>query len=413
MLREATEPRPWPAPVRPARRGVDARDLQRSRESADPAPPPALRADLGGVRAPCATDSGSRRAKSTLRRRSSRCAPICRPEPSPASTRTSWPGFAMADSVRAGVGPREHPAARTRRSSRRGRRLRRMPRPAANSLHGRCSWPTGSPCCGPILACRAHFLERTGRPTGRSRSTGGGADDWMRHPPPVRRDRRGRPTLSRAEARSKIRLAHLPGRRPRQLVDDDDVLRDLVARDRAVEVLADIVGVDLGALAHRDAPPTAPRPTARRGTPITATPVTPSMSLMRFSISAGIDVLAARDDHVLEPVGDVEVAVRVEVAEVARAEPAVVGETPPRSPQAGCGTPGTRSARRSRSRRPCRAGPSPPCSSAMRTSVKKCGEPDAALLGARHGRGERGRARRGLGHAVAPARTTGRVPRRR
>ena len=39
-----------------------------------------------------------------------------------------------------------------------------------------------------------------------------------------------------------------------------------------------------------------------------------------------VDVLAAADDHVLEPVLDVDVAVGVDLAEVAGAEPAVLGD---------------------------------------------------------------------------------------
>jgi len=41
---------------------------------------------------------------------------------------------------------------------------------------------------------------------------------------------------------------------------------------------------------------------------------------------SGHDVLAAEDDDVLEPAGDVEVALGVDEAEVARTQPAVGGE---------------------------------------------------------------------------------------
>jgi hypothetical protein len=39
-----------------------------------------------------------------------------------------------------------------------------------------------------------------------------------------------------------------------------------------------------------------------------------------------VDVLAAADDHVLDPVGEEEVAVLVDVAAVAGAQPAVLGQ---------------------------------------------------------------------------------------
>ena len=52
-----------------------------------------------------------------------------------------------------------------------------------------------------------------------------------------------------------------------------------------------------------------------------------------------VDVLAARHDHVLHPVVDVDVAVVVEVAGVARAEPAVGRDAPWPSPRAGSSSP--------------------------------------------------------------------------
>ena len=92
-----------------------------------------------------------------------------------------------------------------------------------------------------------------------------------------------------------------------------------------------------------------------------------------------VDVLAARDDHVLEPVRDVEVAVGVEIAEVAGAEPAVRRERA-----------GRRLGEVEVAREDVRAGDldladraggaRTPCSPAMRTSVKKCGRPTLPCL---------------------------------
>ena len=59
------------------------------------------------------------------------------------------------------------------------------------------------------------------------------------------------------------------------------------------------------------------------GTPITAQSCTAGWLQITCSTSLGIDVEAARDDHVLLAVGDVQVALGVDVADVAGVQPAV------------------------------------------------------------------------------------------
>jgi hypothetical protein len=66
------------------------------------------------------------------------------------------------------------------------------------------------------------------------------------------------------------------------------------------------------------------------GTPMTATSAMAGWSDSAFSTSAGVHVLAARDDHVRHPVGEDEIAVLVEKAGVARPEPPVGAERPGR-----------------------------------------------------------------------------------
>ena len=231
VLREATERVRGPHPFDPHGSGWTLVTFIGAREPAHAAPPAALGADLGGVRARCATGSGSRPARSTWRRRSSRCAPICRRAPSPRFHARELPGFAMADSVRAAWDIESDPATSTSRSSRRGATPRPMPRPAARWPHGRCSSRTGSRCCGPTRACRAQFMDADW-PADRSFEV-----YWALAQPRLDAASTAqfaaivaRPASAR-EARPQIGLPHLPGRRPRQLVDDDDVLRDLVAGD--------------------------------------------------------------------------------------------------------------------------------------------------------------------------------------
>ena len=62
------------------------------------------------------------------------------------------------------------------------------------------------------------------------------------------------------------------------------------------------------------------------GTPMTAASATAGWASRAFSTSAGIDVLAAGHDHVLDPVVEEEVAPRRQPSGVAGAEPAVLGE---------------------------------------------------------------------------------------
>ena len=113
----------------------------------------------------------------------------------------------------------------------------------------------------------------------------------------------------------------------------------------AVQVRAHRLGVDGCRAVATVTTAQGTSPQRSSGTPMTATPVTPVDVVDQVLDLGGVDVLAAGDDHVLQPVGDVEVAVGVEVAEVARAEPAVGGERGGRRIGQVRGSRGRRSAR--------------------------------------------------------------------
>ena len=138
-------------------------------------------------------------------------------------------------------------------------------------------------------------------------------------------------------------------------------------------------------------------PQRSSGTPMTATSATSGCCDERLLDLDGIHVLAAADDHVLDPVGEEEVAIVVEVAAVAGAQPAVRRSARPRSPRAGVvpghdvrrAEPHLADLARSRARRrwPGRRSAARPTGAAGRPSA-------AGARGARRGRGRRDRAAR-------------------
>ena len=123
-----------------------------------------------------------------------------------------------------------------------------------------------------------------------------------------------------------------------------------------------------------------------------------------------VDVLAARDDHVLDAIDDRHEAVASTHADVAgRSQPSAVkaASVASSSPQYSRKTLGPRvwisPGSPARSRRPA--------SSRRRTSVKKCGGPEEPPARARGAASRRGHARGGLGHPVPAREVRGRVPR--
>ena len=97
---------------------------------------------------------------------------------------------------------------------------------------------------------------------------------------------------------------------------------DLEAGQLGPAVLDQLVGAWRSRPGAGRRTPPAPRPSARRGGPTTAASST-GVVLVEHALDLGAgDVLAARHDHVLEPVDDEEVAVVVAHADVAGVEPA-------------------------------------------------------------------------------------------
>ena len=121
-------------------------------------------------------------------------------------------------------------------------------------------------------------------------------------------------------------LAHLAQRGARQGVDDEHVARGAESRQppgeagqqaRAVDLLRAGAGTTKATTASPSAHRAGRRPRPRRPRWIRAAP----LRLRRA------DVLAAADDHVLEPAVDLQPTVGVEVAGVARVEPAAAERT--------------------------------------------------------------------------------------
>ena len=273
VLREATERVRGPHPFDPHGEGWTLVTFTRPRGAAHAAPPPPLRPDLGGVRAaarravarprrsrPCCGAGAAARGSARGRHHRLPCAR--------AAGLSRWP-TACARAWDIDAHPREHLAfietwcdpatdaeagSRARCAHHARRRLagaaRRRP-PPAEGVHGRG------------LARRPRSFEiywRVRRSWKRRRRAVHGFDFRHGSPPRVMTCARA----SAPEARPQIGLSHFPRRRPRQLVDDDDVLRDLVAGDLAVQVRTHrSSSVDGCRLAHRDDGPGHLAPRAR------------------------------------------------------------------------------------------------------------------------------------------------------
>ena len=137
-------------------------------------------------------------------------------------------------------------------------------------------------------------------------------------------------------------LLDLPHRVARQLVDEHDALRHLEAGKPVAAEVARRRPRRVSRSATTNATPTSPHISS--GTPTTATSCYGGMLVQHRLDLGGIDVLAARDEHLLQPALDPEVALLVSLDDVARVQPSV-----PRaswlSPRGCASSPGTRSAR--------------------------------------------------------------------
>ena len=162
-------------------------------------------------------------------------------------------------------------------------------------------------------------------------------------------------------------LEHLAGQVAGERVDELDLARHL-------EVGQPLLGErDHVVLGERRAVPRTTyalptSPSRSSGTPTTATSATPVERAQRLLDLGRVDVEAAGDVHVLEPVGDRQVAVLVERADVAGVQPAVGVDRLARWP------PGRRGSRASRSRRGA-AARRLPSSASMRVSMPGIARP--------------------------------------
>ena len=175
----------------------------------------------------------------------------------------------------------------------------------------------------------------------------------------------------------------------------------LVAGDEPAAVRDQLVGLDRQPRSTTDGV-RRPRPSAGSGTPNTAASSTAGMLVERVLDLGAVHVLAAADDHVLGAVDEEQVAVVVQVAEVAGPVPAV-------DEGLGRGLAGCSSSRPSRSGRAPATSPTSPGGTSLPSGVDD-GDLDAdGRLAARARRGrvehallvrQQGHDRRGLGGAV-------------
>src|SRR5215469_15167701 len=122
-------------------------------------------------------------------------------------------------------------------------------------------------------------------------------------------------------SRAHLELLHLAGHGHREVRGEPDVPRDLVMRDLAGAELADLLGGQLaaGAQLHPRAELFA---VLQVGHPDDLDVLDLRVGVQEFLDLAGIDVLTAADDHVLDPPDDVQVAGLVHHGQVAGVHPA-------------------------------------------------------------------------------------------